>query len=159
MRHPPPATWIVVLDSSRASFWRLQHDDDGNRRIDQVGTPMYSGLHAHARDVRSDQPGRYRRGGSLHQQDTFDTEHDPHKLEKQAFVRQVVERLQTAHDAHEFVRLAIVAPERTIGEMRALASEKLAATFWREIGKDLVKLAPGQLWTHIAPELVEHPPG
>ena len=144
------------MDSSRADFWRLETDENGRERLDEVTTPMYSHLHAHARDVRSDQPGRYQRGASS-QQDTFDTEHDPHKLEKHDFVRKVVERLQSAHDAHEFARLAIVAPQRTIGEMRALAGEKLSRTFWREIGKDLVKLNRDQLWTHISPDLVERP--
>lgn len=157
MRRPFPATWIVVMDSSRAFFWRLETDENGQERIEEVATPMYSHLHAHGRDVRSDQPGRYQRGGSRQQQDTFEPEHDPHKLEKHDFIRKVVERLQSAHDAHEFVRLVIVAPERTIGEIRTLAKEKLSRTFWREIGKDLVKLDPAQLWMHIAPELVEHP--
>jgi protein required for attachment to host cells len=120
---------------------------------------MLSHLQAHARDMHSDHPGRYQRGGSYQQQDTFDTAHDPHKLEKHDFVRKVVERLQSAHDAHEFARLAIVAPQRTVGEIRMLAGEKLSRTFWREIGKDLVKLNRDQLWTHIAPELVEHPQG
>jgi protein required for attachment to host cells len=158
MRRPFPATWIVVMDSSRANFWRLVSDENGLEHIAEADTPLFSHLHAHARDLRSDQPGRYRRGGSHHQQDTFDTEHDPHKLEKHDFVRKVVERLQSAHDAHEFARLAIVAPQRTIGEIRVLAGQKLSQTFWREIGKDLVKLDPDQLWTHIAPELVEHRP-
>ena len=157
MRRPLPATWIVVMDSSRANFWRLECDENGQEHIAEVTPPLYSHLHAHARDVRSDQPGRYRRGGSYHQQDTFNAEHDPHKLEKHDFVRKVVERLQSAHDAHEFARLAIVAPQRTIGEMRALAGEKLSRTFWREIGKDLVKLNRDQLWTHISPDLVERP--
>ena len=155
MRHPLPATWIVVMDSSRAVFWRLETDENGRERIDEVAPPMYSDLHAHVRDVRSDQTGRYQRGGSRQQQDTFDTEHDPHKLEKHDFVRKVVGRLQSAHDAHEFARLAIVAPQRTIGEIRALAGEKLSRSFWRQIGKDLVKLDRDQLWEHIAAELAE----
>lgn len=157
MRQPIPATWIVVVDSTRASFYTLHHDANGHRRIDEISRPLISGLHAHAHDLGGDRPGRSKSAAGSVQHYAYEPPHDAHKLEKHNFVEAVVHELKAAYDAHRFVRLAIIAPERTIGEIRAVAPDTLRKAIWREIGKDLTKLSPKELWLRIGSELIDHP--
>lgn len=159
MRQPLPATWIVVMDSSRACFWKLTYDADNHRGLEEAAEPFHSTVHPHSGDVLADSGGRYNRGGmGTGQHNMFERHSDPHKLEKHGFVRDVVEHLKKAHEAGAFARLAIVAPARTIGEFRDSLNTGLQKALWREIGKDLVKLDREALYQHIAADLVDHPP-
>lgn len=160
MRQPFPRTWIVVMDSSRACFWLLTHDANGQRCLEEAAPPLLSHIHAHSGDVLADSGGRYNRGGmGIGQHNMFESHSDPHKQEKHAFVYEVAAYLKHAHDTGTFERLAIVAPVRTIGEFHtSLQHHGLHQAVWREISKDLIKLERDVLWQHIAPELVDHLP-
>lgn len=155
MRHPIIPTWIVVMDSSVANFYALHHDDAGGRRIEPVADVMHSDLHRHSQDLKSDQPGRGFPAAGSAARHGMEPQHDYHKLEKHEFVRAVAARLKSAQDAHKFERLVLVAPERSLGELRGELAGTLAKVVWREVGKDLVKLNDRDLWARLEPELRE----
>lgn len=154
MKHKLIPTWIVVMDSSVARFYALEHDGQGFRIVPSADG-MTSDIHRHSADLKSDRPGRGFRAGNSSARHAMEPPHDSHKQEKHDFVHAVTQRLKTAHDAHEFERLAIVAPERSIGELRALLPDKMKSAVWQEIAKDFVKLGDRELWTRIAPVLEE----
>lgn len=148
-------TWIVVMDSSVANFYRMHRDASGTARIDEVADAMESHLHHHSRDLKSDQPGRGFESGDSATRHAMEPRHDYHKLEKHDFVRAVAGALKSAHDAQKFERLVLVAPARSIGELRSELADAVRKTVWREIEKDLVKLNDHDLWIRIGPELQE----
>ena len=55
----------------------------------------------------------------------YEPKHDPHKMEKHNFVHRLVEELDDSYDRNEFKHLIVVAPERSLGEFRALAPDKI----------------------------------
>lgn len=147
-------TWIVVTDSARACFYKL-HEKDGVRGIEQGAEPMVSHIEHHSADLKSDRPGRSfsSANGVRH---AVEPHHDYHKLEKHDFMQSVARFLEQAFDLHAFERLVLVAPERSIGELRKLLPKKVEKCIWHEIGHDLMKLNAQELWLRIAPELKEH---
>ena len=155
MKHPIKPTWIVVMDSSVARFYALRHDDGGERRIDAVADAMESDLHRHSQDLKSDKPGRGFRAGNSTARHAMEPPHDYHKLEKHDFVRAVAAALKTAHDGHKFERLALVAPDRSLGELRGALDDSVRKTVWREVPKDFVKFSDQELWARLEPALQE----
>ena len=155
MRHPIKPTWIAVMDSSAARFYALHHDADGNRRMEAAADPLESDLHRHSQDVVSDKPGRGFRAGNSSARHGMEPPHDYHKLEKHDFVHVVAARLKSAFDEHKFERLVVVAPVRSLGEMREALDDTVKKCVWREVGKDLVKLSDHDLWARLEPELRE----
>lgn len=155
MRQPIKPTWVVVMDSSTAAFYALHHDDSGGRRIDPAAPDMDSNLHRHSADLKSDKPGSGFASAGSSVRHGMEPPHDFHKLEKHDFVHAVVHFLNGARNEHKFERLALVAPRRTIGELRHEFPDPLRKCVWREIDKDLVKLNAHDLWERLAPALVE----
>lgn len=155
MRDEFNPTWIVVMDSSVARFYVLKHDVNGKRCIEPVADTMEASLHAHAQDVASDKPGRGFRAGNDAARHGMEPPHDYHKLEKHDFVHAVAAHLKAAQDANKFDRLAVVAPARSLGELRGEMAATLTKAVWREVPKDLVKLNDHDLWARLEPELHE----
>ncbi len=147
-------TWIVVMDSAVAYFYAL-HDGETGRHIEPVAETMHSHLHRHSSDLKSDGPGRGFRASNSAARHAMEPPHDYHKLEKHDFVHAVSQFLERAYDDHKFKRLAIVAPERGLGELRLELPEKVKRTVWHEIAKDLVKLGQRDLWARLATALDE----
>jgi protein required for attachment to host cells len=155
MRDEFEPTWIVVMDSSVARFYTLTQDVNANRSIVPAADMMESALHGHARDLKSDKPGRSYRAGNEAARHGIEPSHDYHKLEKHEFVRAVAAVLKSAHDANKYSRLAIVTPSRSLGELRSELADTVKNVVWREISKDLVKLSDHDLWLRLEPELQE----
>lgn len=156
MNHTTKPTWIVVMDSTAAHFYAL-HEHVGGRSIESAAESMQSGLHAHAADVKSDKPGRGFPSAGSSARHAMEPHHDYHKQEKHNFVHALAKFLQHAHDEHKFERLAIVAPDRSLGELRSELPDMVKRVVWREIPKDLTKLGQQDLWARLAPELQEPP--
>lgn len=153
MKQKTIPTWIVVADGARASFYTL-HDGDGKRGLAPIASSENSHLEPHARDAKSDKPGRsFGSGGVRH---AIEPHHDYHKMEKHDFAREVVQFLEKSFDAHQFERLVLVAPHRSIGELRTLLPKKMESCIWQEIGHDFTKLGMDELWQRISPDLKEH---
>lgn len=155
MRDEFEPTWIVVMDSSVARFYVLKHDVNGKRCIEASADTMESGLHRHAQDLKSDEPGRGFPAAGSAARHGMEPPHDYHKLEKHEFVRAIAAHLKSAQDANKFARLAVVAPARSLGELRGEMADTLTKVVWREIPKDFVKLNDHDLWARLEPELRE----
>jgi protein required for attachment to host cells len=144
----PERTLVVVFDSARARFFERHH----NGHLEEKKTETNANLHHHSSDIDSDKPGRAfsssGAGRSAHE-----PEHDPKKMEKHNFVREIAKQLDEACERHEFDRLVIVAPGRSVGEFRTLVSEKVRAKIWHEIPKEFAQLSGHDLEARLAPLL------
>jgi protein required for attachment to host cells len=147
-------TWIVVADGARARFFTAS-DDDGKlvpaRPADMIA-PM---SRRPASDLKSDKPGRSYSSSRSGMRHAFEPTHDYHKLEKHRFSAAVAEALHEASESRAFDRLVLVAPRRSLGELRRLLSERVKKQIGQEIAKDFTGETASRLWRHLQPLL--HP--
>ncbi|HWD29773.1 MAG TPA: host attachment protein [Rhizomicrobium sp.] len=139
---------VAVFDSAHVRFFEYK---EPHAKLEAVLGEVSSKLHHDHRDIDSDRPGRGFGGGGQHH--AYESPSDPRKLEKHDFVRAIAQAIEAALDAHAFGRLAIVAPARSVGEFRSVASPKVRKVLWREVPKELSNLTDAQLREHLIPEL------
>ena len=139
-----PRTWIVVADGARARFFTPSADSRKlvpARSADMV-LPESRGL---ARDLKSDKPGRVyssSRSGTRH---ALEPRHDYHKYEKHRFSASLADVLDTACGQGEFDQLVLVAPRRSLGELRTMLTKRVQSCLRQEIPKDLTNETPTSL--------------
>ena len=112
-------------------------------------------MHHDRRDIESDRPGRGISSGGQHH--AFESHSDPRKMEKHNFVHAIAQAIETALEQHKFNALVVVAPERSVGEFRTVASDKVRKTIWREVQKEFANLTDSELSTHLIP-ILQSPP-
>jgi protein required for attachment to host cells len=144
--------WIVVTDGAQARFLKP------NRKASELlpaGPPDMSSADAKTRssDLKSDRPGRS--FGSSHdgQRHAIEPKHDHHKMEKHKLSAAVVDVLDRACSKEDFKDLIIVAPRRSMGEIRALFPKRLRDRLREEIAKDLTKASPDELLSRVKPAI------
>lgn len=110
-------TWIVVADGARARFFTAS--EDGRKLVP-------------ARDFKSDKPGRSYSSSRSGVRHAFEPPHDYHKIEKHRFSESVAKALDEASESKAFDRLVLVAPHRSLGELRELLSARVKRQISRE---------------------------
>ncbi len=135
-------TLIVVADSARARFFEPA---DG-RLVEADRSEMVAPLARRpTREIVSDRPGRaFRsptRGFNKH---ALEPAHDPQKLEKRKFTTRLAQALDEAVGGYD--RLVVVAPKRSLGELRTLMSRRVQESVAHEIPKDLTTSTPQAVW-------------
>jgi protein required for attachment to host cells len=131
-------TLIVVADSAKVRF--LKESEDHRKLVPAEEADMMAPKARRPdRDLVTDKPGRGfspardgRRGG-------FEPPHDPKKLEKHNFTAELAERLDKACSARRFDRIVLVAPRRSLGELRTLLSPRVRKAVSHEVAKDLTR--------------------
>jgi protein required for attachment to host cells len=144
-----PDTLIVVFDGAKARFFKLE--PGGQLR---ASAEMQSGLHRFNRETVSDKEGRTFSSASATRH-AYEPKHDPHKQEKHDFVHRLVKTLDDAYDQGAYRRLIVVAPERSLGEFRSLASSRLSKLVACEIAKEFTQYSDHELAERLEPALAE----
>jgi protein required for attachment to host cells len=145
-------TWIVVADGARARFFSLA--EDGRKLVAARTADMVAPQsRRHTRDLVSDRPGRSFSSSRAGLRHSFEPTHDPHKLEKHKFTAALADMLDEACQRKDFDRLVLVAPHRSLGELRGLLSERVQRCIRKEIARDLTGDTPSTLWRRLQPEL------
>ncbi|HLG45286.1 MAG TPA: host attachment protein [Reyranella sp.] len=147
-------TLIVVADSAKARF--LKESEDHRKLVPAGDADMLAPKARRPdRDLVTDKPGRGfssardgRRGG-------FESPHDPHKLEKHNFTAELANRLDEACSSKQFDRIVLVAPKRSLGELRTLLSPRVRKAVSHEVAKDLTASSPTALRKALAAALPE----
>ena len=139
---------VAVFDAAHVRFFEYIR---ARGRLDPILGDVSSGLHHDRRDIETDRPGRGASSDGQHH--AYEPRHDPRKLEKHDFVRAIAQAIEAALDLHKFNKLVVVAPSRGIGEFRAVASDKVKNTIWREVPKELAGLSDTDLANHLVPIL------
>lgn len=144
---------VAVFDSAHVRFFEYKQ---AHGRLDTVLDDVSSGLHHDRRDIDTDRPGRgFSSNGQHH---AYESPSDPRKLEKHDFIAAIAGAIEAALDRHRFASLVVVAPARSIGEFRSLASDKVKNVVWREVAKELAGLPTPELQNHLVP-ILEAPAG
>jgi protein required for attachment to host cells len=140
--------WVVVADGARARFFVAGPETRGFAPTGPGALSSHS-AHGHAHDLKSDKPGRTFGSGNLRH--AIEPKHDYHKMEKHKFSRVLAETLDQAYTARAFDHLLLVAPRRSLGELRILLSEQVKASIKEIVAKDLTGNTDEELWTKLAP--------
>jgi protein required for attachment to host cells len=143
----PKITWIVLADGMHARV--LRQDKYGAPLVPALDRELYEPeVHKFSRDLRSDAPGR-----------TFDSvssvrhamepRTDPKTHEKQLFARRVADLINTAAAQQSFDQLVLVAPPKTLGELRAHLDPHAKRLVIGEVVRDLLKTPAEELPAHL----------
>ena len=97
-------------------------------------------------DIVTDRPGRGFSAARSSMRHAFEAPHDVHKLEKHNFTAALAQTLEDARARRQFDRLVLVAPRRSLGELRALLSPQVKKIVSHEVAKDLTTSTPQSLW-------------
>ena len=138
-------TWVLVADGARGRIFAARQ---GARKLAQVG-PDYKSENRRTREIGSDQPGRvFDRAGPGHH--AMEPRIDWHRQEKQQFVAELAERVNSAGQKGEFEALVVVAPPETLGALRKALNKHALELVNAEVEKDLTKLTVHELVPHLS---------
>lgn len=82
---------------------------------------------------------------------------DPREVEGQKFAREIAHELATARVDQRFDELVVSAPPQFLGLLRAELDEHVRGRVKRWLDKDLTKLPPGDIESHVRTELSSGP--
>jgi protein required for attachment to host cells len=143
-------TWIVVADGARARFFTVA--EDGSKLVAARAADMVAPLNRRpARDLKSDKPGRSYSSSRSGMRHALEPPHDYHKIEKHRFSASLAKALDEANEGNAFDRLVLVAPHRSLGELRGLLSARVKRRISQEIPKELTNQTIPQLWRQLRP--------
>ena len=138
---------IVVFDGRIARFFK----GDASAGLKPV-SEMHSELHRFAREAGSDRGGRRFSPQGRH---AIEPKHDLHKEEKHDFVLKLAKTLDTAYDQGAFKALIVVAPERSLGEFRTVASARLMKLVVSQLPKELTQYSDHEIMERLRPSITE----
>ncbi|MDE2134008.1 MAG: host attachment protein [Alphaproteobacteria bacterium] len=145
-------TWIAVLDGAQARFFALRKNGDG-MVFEAAAEALSADLPRYSRDERSDRPARAFAVGKA--RGAVEPRHDYNKLAKHNFTREVAIALEVAFAEGRYDQLVLVAPPRSLGELRELLSERLLASLAHEVPKNLTNLGTDALRKKLSALLVK----
>ena len=144
--------WVVVADGASAQILTENADRAGFVSV-RAPRILNAGAKGHSRDLKSDRPGRTFNSTGLGTRHAIEPHHDNHKMEKHKFAAQLAKLLDHARLQDKFDELILVAPRRSLGELRTLLSEGVLARVRREVAKELTKVTRADLYRQLAPDL------
>ncbi|MCX8224784.1 MAG: host attachment family protein [Sulfitobacter sp.] len=125
-------TWVLIADGEKALF--MVNETDGEnpflqvfREEEQENPPN--------REQAANRRGRFNDGPSVHRSAVDDT--DWHQLSKDRFARELSDILYKQAHKGLFDKIVIVAPPKTLGELRDEMHQEVAAKVVGEIPKTL----------------------
>lgn len=138
-------TWILVADGARARV--LMNDGIGKGL-----QPAVDGEIVHAlpptRELGTDRPGRGQQRG-VSGRHALEPHVDWHRFEKEKFSKEMAALLDAAAERGAFHRLVLIAPPRTLGDLRTALGAKARALVHAEIDKDLTHVTVRELPDHL----------
>jgi protein required for attachment to host cells len=146
-----PSTWIVVADGARARFFAP--GEDAKKLVPGAADMVAPQSRQPSRDLKSDKPGRSYASSRSGVRHAFEPPHDHHKFEKHRFTALLAETLDAACGRREFDQLVLVAPRRSLGELRTLLSKRVQGRIRLEIAKDLTNVTAAGLWRRLATQV------
>lgn len=137
----PDNVWVVVSDRARARIFTASWPELDE--WEEVHTLIHPQSEAHARDVVTDGPGRFR--GADGRRQSGDDETDFRHQTATVFARQVAQCLEKGRQRNKFGRLMLVAPALFLGVLRDSLPPPLAQVVAVEVDKELTQLRAAEI--------------
>src|SRR3546814_3558190 len=132
----PTRIWIVIVDGAQA---RILENHGPGKGLVPLPAGVMQKTSRPSRDIDTDRPGRgYNPMGQHH---TMDSPSDSHREEKRRFADLLANHINAAALDRSYDRLILVAPPKTLGDLRQSLSKEAAAKLDGELPKDLTKVA------------------
>lgn len=128
----PHDAYVLVGDGEKALILRNEGTDT---KLNLVVDRVLENDNPPTREQGTDRPGRYVDGLGPNRSAVEET--DWHRVEKERFAKDVAARLYHRAHAGRFEKLVIVAPPRTLGDLRAELHQEVRNRVIGEIDKDL----------------------
>jgi protein required for attachment to host cells len=141
----PTRTWIVIADGAYARVFESQGPA---QKLEAVETMTMSGDHRANHEILTDRPSRTHEsvGPARH---AIESPSDPHRDLKRSFAQHVVDTLDAKLAARSFDRFVLVAPPKTLGDLRSALTPALRSALHAEVAKDLVKTPQIEIAGHL----------
>ncbi len=137
-------TWILVADGGRAHIVKNEGPGKG---LAVVMAHDFAAPHPPSRDFGTDKPGRGE--GSNGARHTKESRIDFHTYEKSRFAKDIADMLGKAADSDRYDRLILVAPSKTLGDLRKALGSNAKKRVSGDLDKDLTHLDIGELSGHL----------
>jgi len=154
MPQKPQKTWVLIADGARARI--LDHAGPG-APLEPVLEEAGSKSRLPTRELGSDKPGRTQESIGDGNRHAMAPRVDWHAFEKHLFAKEVAKILDQGAQDNAFDRLVLVAPPKTLGELRSLLGKATQARVSAEINKDLTGVPLHDLPVHLDLALKTHP--
>jgi protein required for attachment to host cells len=141
-------TWFVAADGGRARIFEIIDPERHLREIESLDHPEGR---AHNRDLKSDAQGRYFSHGRGPRAHSATRQVTPVQHEAELFAKTLARRLDKALSERRYDKLYLIAPPEFLGLLRENLGKKTRQATAEEIGKDLSRLAVGDLERRIRP--------
>ncbi|NNE53927.1 MAG: host attachment protein [Sulfitobacter sp.] len=125
-------TWVLIADGEKALF--LQNKTDGEDPFLDVFREEEQENPAN-RDQAANRPGRFNDGPGVQRSAVDDT--DWHELQKERFAHDLADILYKHAHKGAYDSIVLVAPPRTLGELRDVIHQEVAEKVIGEIPKTL----------------------
>jgi protein required for attachment to host cells len=107
-------------------------------------------LHKRSHDLGLDRPPRSKESASPARH-AIEPRRDLHQASKEDFVKLVASQLDEEHGRGQFDNLVLIAPPRTLTELKQNLSNQMAKLVVSDLQKDLTKVPDHDLTEHLAP--------
>ena len=129
-------TLIVVADGAKARF--LKESEDHRTLVPAEEADMLApAARQPDRELVTDKPGRGFSTARDGRRGAFEPPHDFHKLQKHNFTVRLADHLDELCRSKSCDRIVLVAPKRSLGELRSLMSPRVRKAVSHEVAKDL----------------------
>jgi protein required for attachment to host cells len=141
----PHNAFVFVGDGRKALFLR----NDGDEKYPNLKTEnVFEDVNPPAHEQGSDQPGRVSKAMHSSQRSAVE-DVDWHDLEEHRFAQQVAAKMEQVARERRVPALVIVAPPKTLAELRNAFHSDVQALIIAEINKDLTKHPVGEIERHL----------
>lgn len=130
---------VLVADSSNA---RLLLKDGLNLTL--LGPVYEREVIMQDTDMGAGKPGRIKVPSGGH---TYAPRTDVHRVEKEHFIREIANRLNSNHT--DAASIVLMAPPQTLGELRKHLTPHVLSKVEHEVAKDLTKLREDELMNYL----------
>ncbi|MGZ9104730.1 MAG: baeRF12 domain-containing protein [Rhodoplanes sp.] len=141
----PHDAFVFVGDGRKALFLRNEGDE---KYLNLKTERVLHDLNPATRDQGSDQPGRSFASVGARRSAVEDT--DWHELEEQRFAHDIADALHRIVRDRKVKALVVIAPPRTLAELRRAFHAEVKSRIVAEIDKDLTKQPIYEIEKHLA---------
>ncbi len=137
--------WVLVADSSQA---RIFSAENSQADLIEIEILLHPEGRLHEQDLDTDLPGKNRisEGAGGH---AYSVENSPKEQEEIDFAIRVAHHLSDELNQNKFDRLYIVAAPSFLGDLRNALSSRVEKHVAFSLGKNIVKLSPEEIRTHL----------
>lgn len=141
----PHNALVFVGDGRKALFLR----NDGDAKFPNLRTErVFEAENPPTREQGSDRPGRVSEAAVAGRRSAVEST-DWHDIEEQRFARTVAAAMEQMVRTSEAKALIVVAPPKTLAELRSAFHSDVKACIIAEINKDLTKHSIGEIEKHL----------